>query len=119
MEHAGLRGFSPDEVALMACIVRFQRGSAPRASYPPFAALTGSEREACRVMVGILRVAHALGRGGVDDVTGIDIAHHEDTLEITVEGKNPGSTIDDASEQAPLLERSLGCSIAFAVRDLG
>ena len=119
VEHAGLRGFSPDEVALMACIVRFQRGSAPRASYPPFAALTGSEREACRVMVGILRVAHALGRGGVDDVTGIDIAHHGDTLEITVEGKSPGSTIDDAAEQAPLLERSLGCSIAFAVRDLG
>ena len=34
VEHAGLRGFSPDEVAMMACIVRFQRGSPPRASLP-------------------------------------------------------------------------------------
>jgi exopolyphosphatase/guanosine-5'-triphosphate,3'-diphosphate pyrophosphatase len=119
VEHAGLRGFSPDEVALMACIIRFQRGSAPRASYPPFAALTAGEREACRTLVGILRVAHALGRGGADDVTAIDIARHDDELEITVEGENPGGAIDDAAEQAPLLERSLGCSISFAVRHLG
>jgi len=119
VEHAGLRGFSPDEVALMACIVRFQRGSAPRAVYPPFAALNASEREACRVLAGILRVAHALARGGADDVTAIDIARGDDALEIAVEGKNPGRAIDDAAEQSPLLERSLGCSIAFAVRGLG
>jgi len=119
VEHAGLRGFSPDEVALMACIVRFQRGSSPGASYAPYAALTASEREACRVLAGILRVAHALGRGGADDVTAIDIARRDDELEITVEGMNPGRASDDAAEQAPLLERALGCSIAFAVRDLG
>ena len=69
--------------------------------------------------MGILRVAHALGRGGADDVTAIDIARRGDELEITVEGENPGGAIDDAAEQAPLLERSLGCSISFAVRHLG
>jgi exopolyphosphatase/guanosine-5'-triphosphate,3'-diphosphate pyrophosphatase len=119
VEHAGLRGFSPDEVALMACIIRFQRGSPPRASYPPFAALTAGERETCRTLVGILRVGHALGRGGAQDVTAMDIARRNDELEITVEGENPGGAIDDAAEQAPLLERALGCSISFAVRHLG
>ena len=69
--------------------------------------------------MGILRVAHALGRGGAQDVTVIDIARRGDALEITVEGENPGGAIDDAAEQAPLLERALGCSISFAVRRLG
>ena len=103
----------------MACIVRFQRGSAPRTSYPPFAALTATEREACRVLVGILRVAHALGRGGADDVRGIDIARREDALEISVDGENPARAIADAAEQAPQLARALGCSIAFHIRPLG
>ena len=108
VEHAGLRGFSPDEVAMMACIVRFQRGSSPRARpirLTPHS--RASEREACRVLTGILRVAHALGRGGADDVTAIDIARRDDLLEITVEGMNPVRAIDDAAEQAPLLERAL------------
>lgn len=115
VEHAGLRGFSPDEVALMACIVRFQRGSAPRSSYPPFAALTSTEREACRVLVGILRVAHALARGGADDVTAIDVQRVGDELQVQVEGENPARAIADAAEQTPLLARALGCTVTFAL----
>jgi len=113
VEHAGLRGFSPDEVAMMACVVRFQRGSVPRSSYPPFAALTPTEREACRVLAGILRVAHALGRGGADDVTGIEVRREGDELRIMVDGENPAGAVADADEHAPLLARALGCTISF------
>ncbi len=113
VEHAGLRGFSPDEIAMMASLVRFQRGSPPRAAYPPFAALTATEQEACRTLTGILRVALALGRGGADDVSGIDVVRENHTLHVRVEGPDPSRAIDDAREQGPLLARALGSALAF------
>jgi exopolyphosphatase/guanosine-5'-triphosphate,3'-diphosphate pyrophosphatase len=119
VEHAGLRGFSPDEIALLACLVRFQRGSAPRASYPAYAALLASEREACRILVGILRVAHALARGGSEDVTSIRVDAAADELVIQIEGGNPVHAVADANEQAALLARTLGAPVRFAYAEAG
>jgi exopolyphosphatase / guanosine-5'-triphosphate,3'-diphosphate pyrophosphatase len=115
VEHAGLRGFSPDEVAMMACLVRFQRGSPPRTTYPLFAGLLPAERDACRTSVGILRIAHALARGGDDDVTAIDIDGSGEELVVRVEGTNPDRAVADAEEQAPILARALGATIGFVV----
>jgi len=119
VEHAGLRGFSPDEVAMLACLVRFQRGSAPRPSYPPYEALLPSEREACRTLVGLLRVAHALARGGADDVTSIRVEASGDELVIHIEGGNPVHAVTDANEHAALLSRTLGSSVRFAYAEAG
>jgi len=119
VEHAGLRGFSPDEVALLACLVRFQRGSAPRASYPPYAALLPSEREACRILVGLLRVAHALARGGADDVTSIRVDTRGEELVVRIEGGNPVHAVADANEHAALLARTLGSPIHLAYAEAG
>ena len=98
---------------MMACLVRFQRGSPPRAAYPPFAALTPTEQESCRTLAGILRVALALGRGGAEDVSGIDVVREGETLHIRIGGDDSGRALDDAREQAPLLARSLGSTLAF------
>jgi len=114
VEHAGLRGFSPDDVAMMACIVRFQRGSPPRTSYLPFEGLLPSERDACRVLVGILRIAHALARGGDDDITSIQVESSAKQLLVRVGGDHPTRAIVDAEEQATLLSRVLGSKVRFA-----
>ena len=119
VEHAGLRGFSPDEIALLACLVRFQRGSAPKASYPAYAALLASDREACRTLAGILRVAHALARGGADDVTSIRVDAANDELVVRIEGGNPVHAVADANEQATLLARTLGSPVRFAFVEAG
>jgi exopolyphosphatase/guanosine-5'-triphosphate,3'-diphosphate pyrophosphatase len=114
VEHAGLRGFSPDEVAMMACLVRFQRGSAPRTSFEAFAGLLPSERDACRILVGILRIAHALARGGEDDVTSIEVEATQKHLLVRVNGDHPVRALADAEEQASLLARVLGSKVRFA-----
>jgi exopolyphosphatase/guanosine-5'-triphosphate,3'-diphosphate pyrophosphatase len=119
VEHAGLRGFSPDEVALLACLVRFQRGSPPRPSYPPYEALLPSEREACRTLVGLLRVAHALARGGADDVTSIRVDASGRELLVHIEGGNPVHAVTDANEHAALLARTLGSPVRFAFAEAG
>ncbi len=114
VEHAGLRGFSPDEVTMMACLVRFQRGSSPRTSYPPFAGLLPVERDACRILVGILRIAHALARGGDDDVTSIEVEASAKQLLVRANGDHPARAVADAEEQATLLARVLGSKVRFA-----
>jgi exopolyphosphatase / guanosine-5'-triphosphate,3'-diphosphate pyrophosphatase len=114
VEHAGLRGFSPDEVAMMACVVRFQRGSQPRTTYPPFAGLLPTERDACRAMVGIVRIAHALARGGEADVVAIDVEVSGSRVVVSVSGDHPTRAIADAQEQAALLGRALGSTVRIA-----
>jgi exopolyphosphatase/guanosine-5'-triphosphate,3'-diphosphate pyrophosphatase len=111
VEHAGLRGFSPDEIAMMASVVRFQRGSSPRATYPPFAGLLPGERDACRTMVGLFRVAHALARGGAADVTDIDVDIDPTGLLLRVRGQRPAGAIADAEEQSALLARAFGAAV--------
>jgi exopolyphosphatase / guanosine-5'-triphosphate,3'-diphosphate pyrophosphatase len=111
VEHAGLRGFSPDEIAMMASVVRFQRGSPPRTTYPPFAGLLPGERDACRTMAGVFRVAHALARGGATDVTEIDVDIDPTELLVRVRGEHPAGAIADAAEQSALLARVLGATV--------
>src|SRR4029078_12861355 len=119
VEHAGLRGFSPDEVALLACLVRFQRAPRPRRSSPPYERLLPSEREACRTLVGLLRVAHALARGGADDVTSIRVDASRKELLVQIEGGTPVHAVTDASEQASSLAWTLGSPVRFAFAEAG
>lgn len=53
---------------MIASIVRFQRGRAPRPVYAPHRALPPGLQHVVRVGAGLLRVAHALGRGPSSDV---------------------------------------------------
>jgi len=113
VEHAGLRGFDPWEVAMMASIVRFHRGSGPKTSFPPYAALSAADRAACQVLIGLLRIAHSLGRGSEDDVRDISATVSGRELEIHVRGDRPEGAVIDAEEHANVLGRALGCTVRF------
>jgi exopolyphosphatase/guanosine-5'-triphosphate,3'-diphosphate pyrophosphatase len=115
VENAGLRGFSPDEVALLACLVRFHRGGGPRSTYPPYAALTPVERHAGRILMGILRVAHGLGHGAVDDITDIGVSVGDRGLTIRLDGKNPHRAMLDAQERSDIFERAIGMPTSFEI----
>lgn len=72
VEHGHLRGFAPDEVALLAALVRHHRKGDPKASEPRFGALSPTDRERVRRLAAVLRVADGLDRGRravVDSVT--------------------------------------------------
>jgi exopolyphosphatase/guanosine-5'-triphosphate,3'-diphosphate pyrophosphatase len=108
VEHAGLRGFTPQEVASMASIVRFQRGKDPRPVYPPFAALSEHERDACIALTGILRVAHAIARGPEHDDLDVSVGTRDGKVRIRVERSvNPEAAVAEARLSAALFERAL------------
>ncbi|PYQ31205.1 MAG: exopolyphosphatase [Acidobacteria bacterium] len=79
ISHAGLRGFTADQVAVMANVARYHRKSTPDAADDNFAQLSSSQQEIVRRLVAIFRVADALDRSrsrAVRDVH-IDATDHQ------------------------------------------
>jgi exopolyphosphatase/guanosine-5'-triphosphate,3'-diphosphate pyrophosphatase len=66
-----LRGFSPDEVELLAAVVRWHRRGEPRIS-DEFPRLDAAAIERVRILSAILRVADGLDRSRNQNVYGID-----------------------------------------------
>lgn len=119
VEHAGLRGFSPEEIALIASLVRFQKGRAPRPVYPPYAGLSEDLRKRVHVLAGVLRVAHALGRGGEADVRQVRVRVSEGRVRIRLAGtSNPEGAAGEAQTQGELLARALDTELRFEARPL-
>ncbi len=61
--HGRLRGFSPEEVAVLACLGRFHRQGSPKGSFEPWAAMPAGRRARTVVLVALLQAADALDRG--------------------------------------------------------
>ncbi|MEW6152763.1 MAG: Ppx/GppA phosphatase family protein [Actinomycetota bacterium] len=71
IQHGRLRGFSPEEVAALAALGRFHRGSDPRVSREPLASLSPEWQQTVPKLAALLRLADGLDRsrsGGVEVV---------------------------------------------------
>ena len=120
IENAGLRGFTPDEIAEIASLVRFHRGKDPRPVYAPFAALSDAERGSVVVLVGLLRIAHAIARGPEGDRLEVAIASRDGGLHVLISGSdNPDAAVAEARSAAGLLERTLRLPIEIGVGVVG
>jgi exopolyphosphatase/guanosine-5'-triphosphate,3'-diphosphate pyrophosphatase len=72
IQHGRLRGFSPDEVAVLAALGRYHRGGDPRGSREPLASLSPDWQARIPRLAALMRVADGLDRGragAVEDVT--------------------------------------------------
>lgn len=75
IRHSGLRGFTEDQVSVIANVARYYRKATPEDHHPNLQELTGRQRETVRKLSAILRVADALDRSrkrAVRDV-GVDV----------------------------------------------
>jgi exopolyphosphatase/guanosine-5'-triphosphate,3'-diphosphate pyrophosphatase len=72
VENGQLRGFSPEEVALLAALVRHHRRGDPKDSESRMAALEPADRLRARKIVALLRIADGLDRGRRGLVDGFD-----------------------------------------------
>jgi exopolyphosphatase/guanosine-5'-triphosphate,3'-diphosphate pyrophosphatase len=69
--HGRLRGFTPEEVRVLAGVVRWHRRGEPKADDPLVGPLEGPARERVRRLAALLRVADGLDRGRRQVVTGL------------------------------------------------
>ncbi|MEO8379765.1 MAG: Ppx/GppA phosphatase family protein [Acidobacteriota bacterium] len=63
ISHAGLRGFTGDQVAVVANVARYYRKAVPSDEHAHFAQLSPVQKEQVRKLAAILRMADALDRG--------------------------------------------------------
>jgi exopolyphosphatase/guanosine-5'-triphosphate,3'-diphosphate pyrophosphatase len=86
ISHGGLRGFEPEEIAVIGLIARYHRQALPRKSHEGFADLSRERRQAVRVLGALVRLAEGLDRSHVQVVTGLAFAPTDDALLVRVHG---------------------------------
>lgn len=73
VEHGGLRGFDPQEVRLLAAVVRWHRRGEPKTSEDRFGTLDDADQQRVRILVALLRIADGLDRGRTQVVERVDV----------------------------------------------
>ncbi|MGI8982918.1 MAG: HD domain-containing protein [Acidimicrobiales bacterium] len=73
IQHGKLRGFTPEEVDLVAALARAHRGPTPKPAHEPYGSLDAGARDRVTRLAALLRVADGLDRGRAGNVTGIEV----------------------------------------------
>ncbi|MGH9057345.1 MAG: HD domain-containing protein, partial [Acidimicrobiales bacterium] len=85
IENGRLRGFRPDEIAVLACLGRFHKRGTPKSSFEPFAAMGAAERERTTRLVALLQVADGLDRSHGGPVRSVAVYSSPGLVEVVVE----------------------------------
>lgn len=111
-----LVGFTEQELELIALVARYHRKSEPKPRHPEFAALAANDKEAVRVLAGLLRIGIGLDRTYqrvVDAVTATITAERVDVELQLRAGVDADLEVFTAEERAGLLATSLEREIRF------
>jgi len=117
VEHAELRGFPPDETAMLATLVRFHPSRGISRRFPPVRALDRADRAACDVLLGLLQVADALDAGH-DQRVGLAAARLEgSTLVLApVGGPDDAVVVRAVADRGGPLRAALGLEVVLRSR---
>ena len=84
IENGRLRGFRPDELAVLACLGRFHKRGAPKLWFEPYARLSGPDRDRVNRLVALLQVADALDRSHGGPVRTIEVYTKPGLVEVVM-----------------------------------
>ena len=73
IRNGDLRGFDPQEIAVIALVARYHRQATPKKSHEGFGDLTGPLRRTVRTLAAIVRLAEGLDRSHAQALAGIDL----------------------------------------------
>lgn len=82
IQHGQLRGFTPQEVAMLVTVGRFHRQGEPKLSFEPFGGLDDQARAETRVLTALLQIADGLDRGHTGTVAGIEVVIEDERVEL-------------------------------------
>jgi exopolyphosphatase / guanosine-5'-triphosphate,3'-diphosphate pyrophosphatase len=85
IKNGDLRGFSPDEIEVMALIARYHRRGTPKRSHEEYAQLTAPLRKAVRQLASILRVAESLDRSHAQVISGLELRDRGDDMLLQIQ----------------------------------
>jgi exopolyphosphatase / guanosine-5'-triphosphate,3'-diphosphate pyrophosphatase len=85
IENGRLRGFSPDEIDVLACLGRFHKRGAPKSSFEPYSRFRASEQRRVSQLIALLQVADGLDRSHGGPVRDVEVYASSDVVEVVVE----------------------------------
>lgn len=88
IKHGELRGFSPEEIEIIALVARFHRRGTPQGADESYNTLPRQARRAVRALASILRLAESLDRSHAQAVSAVEVqdATEAVTLRVTTSG---------------------------------
>jgi exopolyphosphatase/guanosine-5'-triphosphate,3'-diphosphate pyrophosphatase len=78
IRNGDLRGFDPQEIAVIALIARYHRQATPKKSHEGFQDLSGPLRRAVKALAAMVRLAEGLDRSHAQALDGIDLYPRDD-----------------------------------------
>jgi exopolyphosphatase/guanosine-5'-triphosphate,3'-diphosphate pyrophosphatase len=110
--HGDLRGFTPPEIEVMACVARHHRRGRPRRKDAGYGSLRRRERRRVRVLAGLLRLADALDRTHRQVVSGLAAVDRPGLLRLRIEARGEAEIeLWGAQRRVGLLERALDVAL--------
>jgi exopolyphosphatase / guanosine-5'-triphosphate,3'-diphosphate pyrophosphatase len=112
IRNADLRGFAPDEIAVIAHVARLHRAGRPSEKHPDFARQPGERRDLITRLAAMLRLANGLDRSHFQNVIHLDAALDESTLRLSIQTKaDPQLDLWAGRRGADLFGRAFGCTV--------
>jgi exopolyphosphatase/guanosine-5'-triphosphate,3'-diphosphate pyrophosphatase len=78
IKNGDLRGFTPQEIEVIALVARYHRQATPKKSHEGFADLSGPLRRTVRALSAMVRLAEGLDRSHAQALDGIDLYPRDD-----------------------------------------
>jgi exopolyphosphatase / guanosine-5'-triphosphate,3'-diphosphate pyrophosphatase len=110
--HGDLPGFTPQEVELIANVVRYHRRATPKKRHENLAYLGAPERRLIEKLSAILRIADGLDRTHSQSVTGLKLRALQGRIRISVEaGAFPDIDCADAERKSDLFRKAFDTDV--------
>ena len=116
LEHAELRGFDPDELAVLLTLVRFHPSRGISRRFPPFASLDADAQERTADLLALLQVADALDAAHDQRVVIEGVRRSRGTLELELAAP-PGAVTERAvRDRSSLLTERFALPVRLRAR---
>ena len=118
IKNADLRGFAPDEVAVIANVARYHRAGLPGEQHADYARLSEADRRLVNELAALLRLANGLDRSHFQNVTHLDVVLTAETLRLRVQTKaDPQLDVWAARRGASLFRRTFGRHVVVEMEE--
>jgi exopolyphosphatase / guanosine-5'-triphosphate,3'-diphosphate pyrophosphatase len=113
--HGELRGFTPEEIAVIATIARFHKGAPPKPSHEELTELSPEARRLVIQLTAILRVADSFDRSHHGVVRDLRIARRNGRLTVRLDtaGRDAALELWGAERKSDLWEKCFDIELEF------
>lgn len=118
IKNADLKGFAPDEVAIIANVARYHRAGLPSERHADYARLAEPDRRLVNELASLLRLANGLDRSHFQNVTHLDATLTDAALRLTLRTKaDPQLDVWAARRGASLFRRTFERPVTVQVAE--